>query len=75
MLLRNTAAFLFGAVGVLFLLVAFLAALGSAQAFLERLQAGPGLMFADAEFLAIIAIACALLGVFALFVSGKFKRK
>jgi len=48
--------------GSVLLLIALLSVIGFIQALIERLQHGPGLLFADVEILGFIAFIGALLG-------------
>jgi hypothetical protein len=49
-------------IGGILLLIALLSAGLSMVAFMERLQHGRGILFADVEFLGLMAIICALPG-------------
>jgi len=59
-------------VGGLMLLVALVSGGASILSLLERVQHGPGLLFADVEFFGFIALMAAILGAAALFVAKKF---
>jgi len=61
--------------GALLVGAALLAALGSALALRERLRDGPGLMFADVEFLALTALVCGAIGGLVLFAGTRLARK
>ena len=56
------------------LLIAVLSLVGFIQALVERLQHGPGLLFADVEILGFITFICALLGAAALFGARKLSK-
>jgi len=56
-------------VGGLLLLIALVFGGASILSFLERVQHGPGLLFADVEFLGFIALIAVILGAATLFVA------
>ena len=58
-------------VGGLLLLIALVSGGASILSLLERVQHGPGLLFADVEFLGFIAAIAAILGATMLFVAKK----
>ncbi len=58
-------------VGGLLLLIALVSGGVSILSLLERLQYGPGLLFADVEFFAFIALIAVTLGAAMLFVAQK----
>jgi len=58
-------------VGGLLLLMAIVSGGASMVSSLERVQHGPGLLFADVEFLGFIAVIAAILGAAMLFVAKK----
>ena len=57
--------------GGLLLLIALVFGGASILSFLERVQHGPGLLFADVEFFGFIALIAVILGAAALFVAKK----
>jgi hypothetical protein len=59
--------------GVLFIVIAVLCAWGALNSFLERLQHGAGLMFADAEIFTILTIVFLILGFIFLWAGKKLK--
>jgi len=61
--------------GAVLVLAALLAALGSALALRERLRYGPGLMFADVEFLGLTALVCGAVGGLVLFTGTRLARR
>ena len=61
--------------GSALLLIALLSVIGFIQALIERLQHGPGLLFAAVEILGFIAFICALLGGAALFGARKLSKR
>jgi len=58
-------------VGGLMLLVALVSGGASILSLLERVQHGPGLLFADVEFLGFIALIASILGAATLFAARK----
>lgn len=58
-------------VGGLMVLIALISGGASILSLLERVQHGPGLLFADVEFLGFIAVIAAILGAAMLFVAKK----
>jgi hypothetical protein len=58
-------------VGGLLLLIALVLGGASILSFLERVQHGPGLLFADVEFFGFIALIAVILGAAILFVAKK----
>jgi hypothetical protein len=58
-------------VGGLMVLIALVSGGASILSLLERVQHGPGLLFADVEFLGFIAVIAAILGAAMLFVAKK----
>jgi len=62
------------AVGALTLLLAAFAAIAAAIALSERLRFDPGLMFADVEILAILALFLAAAGAILLWAGRKLNR-
>ena len=58
-------------VGGLLLLVGLVSGGASVLSLLERLQHGPGLLFADVEFFGFIALAAVILGAAVLFAAKK----
>ena len=59
-------------VGGLLLLIGLVSGGASILSFLERVQHGPGLFFADVEFFGLIALIAAVLGAATLFAARKF---
>jgi len=57
--------------GGLLLLIALVFGGASILSFLERVQHGPGLLFADVEFFGFIALIAVILGAATLFVAKK----
>ena len=57
--------------GGLLLLIAFVSGGASILSLLERVQHGPGLLFADVEFLGMIALIAVILGAATLFAARK----
>jgi hypothetical protein len=57
--------------GGLLLLIAVVAGGASILSLLERIQHGPGLMFADVEFFGLIALIAVILGAATLFAARK----
>ena len=57
--------------GGLLLLIALVCGAASILSFLERVQHGPGLLFADVEFFGFIALIAGILGVATLFAAKK----
>jgi hypothetical protein len=58
-------------VGGLLILIALVSGGASILSLLERVQHGPGLLFADVEFFAFIALIVAILGAATLFAAQK----
>jgi hypothetical protein len=58
-------------VGGLLILIALVSGGASILSLLERVQHGPGLLFADVEFFAFIALIAAILGAATLFAAQK----
>jgi len=58
-------------VGGFLLLIALVCGGASLLSFLERVQHGPGLLFADVEFFAFIALIAGILGAATLFAAKK----
>ena len=68
--MKQFVAYTFTVVGVLTLLLAFLAAVAAANALSERIRFGRGLMFADVEILAMLTLFLGVVGG-ALFFFGR----
>ena len=60
--------------GAILLVIALVSGGASILSFIERRQHGPGLLFADVEFFAFIALICAVLGGLAVFGARKIAR-
>ncbi len=61
-------------VGALLVLLGVLSAVGSLVALVDRARFGRGIMFADVEVLAILAVVCAVPGVAALWAGSKLAK-
>ena len=61
-------------IGALLLVLALLAGLAFLSALSERLNYGPGMMFADVEFFALLALLSAVVGVL-LFIAARRLRR
>ncbi len=66
---------LFVALGSLLLLVAVLAALASLRSLVERLRFGPGLLFADVELFAVVALVSGAFGVLMFWIGIRVGRR
>ena len=73
--LVNGASVVMSVIGVLFSLLTLLGGVVTAQAFIERLQNGRGIMFADAEFLTIATVACAVVAALSFLAGAKLRGK
>ncbi len=68
---RRGASWLLIAAGTILVLLAVLSAAGSLVALADRARFGRGIMFADVELLAMLAVVCAVPGVAALWAGSR----